>query len=149
MDAALLLLALLGHAALWVGLVNRLHARSPAPLVADTGHVPAFLALPLVPAGLGWWCFRAEPAMLDRLRAGAFLRSAPWGVRSTWCCATAAARIAVVGWLWLHVLHRPPAVSRFHGIRSLLTATPRRPRRPSTPIISSSACRATRACTWT
>ena len=27
MDAALLLLALLGHAALWVGLVNRLHAR--------------------------------------------------------------------------------------------------------------------------
>ena len=80
MDAALLLLALLGHAALWVGLVNRLHARRMPRWLLALLTVACFLALPLVPAGLGWWCYRADPAVLDRLRAGEFLRSAPLGV---------------------------------------------------------------------
>ncbi len=120
MDAALLLLALLGHAALWIGLVNRLHARCLPRWLIATGTVLCFLALPLVPAALGWWCWRAEPAMWDRLRAGQFLRSAPWGVAAYLLLCDCRGAIAVVEWLWRHVLRRPPAVSRFHGIRNLL-----------------------------
>ena len=120
MDAALLLLALLGHAALWVGLVNRLHARSLPRWFIRLGTVACFLALPLVPAALGWWCLRADPAVLDRLRAGEFLRSAPVGVLAYLVLCCAAARSSWSRWLLASRLHRPPAVLRSHGIRSLL-----------------------------
>ena len=127
MDAALLLLALLGHAALWVGLVNRLHARSLPHWLQNLATIACFLALLLVPLGLGWWCVCADPTVWNRLRAGQFLRSAPWGVLVYLVLCDCRGVLVLVGWLWLHVLHRPPAVSRFHGIRSLLHRDARPP----------------------
>ena len=127
MDAALLLLALLGHAALWVGLVNRLHAVGMPRWLLALLTVACFLALPLCRRGLGWWCYRADPAVLDRLRAGEFLRSAPLGVSAYVALCGCRAVLTVAGWLWLHVVRRPPAVSRSHGIRRLFDRDARPP----------------------
>ncbi len=120
MDAALLLLALLGHTALWVHLVNRLHAQSVPRWIIRLGTIGCFLALPLVPAAIGGWCWRADPAVLDRLRTGGFVRSAPVGVLVylLLCCANGA--VVVLRWGWRHVFRRPSDVLRSHGVRGLL-----------------------------
>ena len=122
MDAALLLLALLGHAALWV----RPGQPPPRPRPAALDH-PLGARPPA--SSCCRWSRRRSPGgawrpirrSLDRLRAGEFLRSAPVGVLAYLCvCCGGRARSSWSRWLRRHVLHRPPDVLRSHGVRSLL-----------------------------
>ena len=120
MDAALLLLALLGHAALWVNLINRLHARNLPRWLIRLGTVGCFVMMAAAAGGAGLVVFAADPAVFLRLRAGEFVRSAPLGVWAylLFCCCGGA--VALLHWLWRHALHRPPAVSRSSHSHSLL-----------------------------
>ena len=150
MDAALLLLALLGHAALWVAAGQPPPRPKPAAMDHPLGHAGCFLVLPLVPAALGGWCWRADPAILDRCEPERFLRSAPAGVlvylvrllreRRGRRAAVAAGVTSSAG---------RPTCSAPTASAASCTATPRRRRPPNTRIIFWSVCRATRACTWT
>ena len=55
MTFALLLLALLGHAFLWIGLVNRLHALGARRRIIKYATIGFFLCAVLIPIGIGWW----------------------------------------------------------------------------------------------
>jgi hypothetical protein len=117
---ALLLLALLGHAAVWVALVNRLHAAGLPQWLIETGAACCFLMLAAIPVGCGWWCLQAGPEVFARLHAGQLLRAAPVGVLLYLILCWAAAARTVFAWVRRHAWRRPPDVLRFDRVRSLL-----------------------------
>ena len=55
MHAFLLLIALLGHALLWIGLVNRLHALGIRRRIVSLTTVIFFWCAVLIPVGIGQW----------------------------------------------------------------------------------------------
>ena len=56
MEIAAVLLALLGHAFLWIGLVNRLHAVGVRRPIINAFTVGFFLCAAPIPIGIGgWW----------------------------------------------------------------------------------------------
>lgn len=55
MHLLLLLFAALGHAFLWIGLANRLHALGIRRRIIAIITVIAFLCAALLPLGIGWW----------------------------------------------------------------------------------------------
>ncbi len=117
MDALLLLLALIGHATLWIALINRLHGLAMPKWVtggltlagfAAMGLIPIWFGLRLAQEGLADW-FQIVPLWLGYLVV-------------CWIVAV----LTVGRWIWRHVLRRPPAVLRWHRSRSLdLTGTAR------------------------
>ena len=118
MDAFLLLLALAGHAFLWIGLVNRLHSlglrRWIVHLLTDT----FFLLAGVIPLGIAAWLCVSRPEGLT---------IAPWraggggGVNRLIviymivCWAIALATLLRL--VWLRCLVRTPPLVRFHGRR--------------------------------
>ena len=120
MDVALLLLALLGHAALWVGLVNRIHARGLPRWIIRSTTICLLRHDGAGAAGLAWWCFAPTRRSSNGLRAGEFCPLAPLArVGLSGCLLDCRGGDRSSCWLRRHVLHRPPAVVRFHRIRSL------------------------------
>lgn len=112
METALLMLALLGHAFLWVGLANRFHGTAwPTPvmhglLLLCMGclvAIPAAYLIFLPSAGLVW---RGSGAWLP---AGSGM---PYLIV---CWVSAVANLSV--WTWRHVLHRPPEVLLRNEVR--------------------------------
>jgi uncharacterized protein len=121
MSVVLLLFALLGHAFLWVGLVNRLHAVNlPRPLIKRFTRL-LFLCAGLIGLGL-LASYVGNPQRLD----AATWRSAPYNTPVgllvsayiALCWAVAAITLVRLAWLRLY-LHRTPAVVRFHGRQSV------------------------------
>ncbi len=56
MEIAAVLLALLGHAFLWIGLVNRLHAVGVRRPIINAFTLAFFLCAATIPIGIGgWW----------------------------------------------------------------------------------------------
>jgi uncharacterized protein len=108
MTAALLLLALVGHAFLWIGLVNRLHAVGARRSIIKLATIGYFLCAVLILIGIGWWCvwrFAADDGKLGLVIAAY--------VAVCW----AVAPVTLLRFLWLRVVRRPPAILRFHGRR--------------------------------
>ncbi|MBN2476086.1 MAG: metallophosphoesterase [Pirellulales bacterium] len=112
MDLLLILLALLGHAFLWVALVNRTHSLA---IPCRMGHMvtATFLAgLVLVPGLIAWRFFPAG------VRHGVDWAGLPPAVMLYLAVCWLAAVAAVAWWTARVVLRRPPAVLRFHQTRS-------------------------------
>jgi uncharacterized protein len=113
MDLALLCLALVGHAALWVGFINRAHA---AGFVRSFMHVLTFLGFAClggIPLGVGFWLAQRGFTPWGPNDWQAFPRSLL--AYFALCWALGAARI--LWWIWRHATHRPPDVLRWHRSR--------------------------------
>ena len=111
----LLLLALLGHAFLWIALVNRMHAVSMPRRFVRVLTLLCLACLVAVPLSAAWWFAPAgsiTPAGVQWRQVSAFA----WLYLGT--CWVAAA-VTILRWIRWHLLHRPPAVLRFHRTRSL------------------------------
>jgi len=126
MDVALLLLALLGHAALWVALVNRIHAQGLPRWIIKLTTTSSLLLMACIPVAAACWCFAWGPA-LQALRDGTFFRSLPAGAMFYLLICWIGAAVTIPRWVRRHLLHRPPAIVRFHRIRSLLRSARRAP----------------------
>ena len=115
MDLSLLLLALLGHAFLWVAVVNRIHAVAMPRWASRSLTLLCLACLVLVPAGSGWWFLWAGFDLLGGFVWGEVPRSAFLYLGTCWV----AAAFTISWWAWRGVLHRPPAVLRLHRTRSV------------------------------
>ena len=119
MDAALLSLALLGHAALCVALVNRTHATGWPMWIIRATTYSLLLFVVALPAAIAWWAWAADPAAPRKVLAGEFLRSAPPLLLAYLVVCWAVAVAIIPAWLQRHVLHRPPDVLRSHDVQSV------------------------------
>jgi len=113
MDFLLLLLALLGHAFLWVALVNRAHSTAIPCWMGHLITAACMTSLLLLPVLLGWWLV---PSGLHSITAwDQLLQGVKLYLVACWLAAVA----AVVWWIGRVVMHRPSAVLRFHRTRAV------------------------------
>lgn len=113
MDFLLLLLALLGHAFFWIGLVNRLHALGIRRWLIDFSTGVLFLSAASIPLGIGWWCTKSP----ERL-------AGPWRLAGGGFSETLIAAYFVLCWIaalatffrivLFFFLHRTPSLVRLH-----------------------------------
>ena len=115
MDFLLVLLALIGHASLWVALINRLHGVVMPRWVIGGLTLTGFACLGLIPVGFGLWLARLGFTILG---PNDWFRLRQPGLGYLVACWIAAA-VTVAWWTWRHLLRRPPAVLRWHRSRSL------------------------------
>jgi uncharacterized protein len=94
MTYAAVLVALLGHAFLWIGLVNRLHAVGVRRSIIKLGTLPLFLCAATIPLGVGRW----------------------WWAYTILCWVVAATTLLRLVYLRCFLL-RTPSLVRFHGRR--------------------------------
>jgi hypothetical protein len=116
MDLFLLLLALAGHAFLWIGLVNRLHSLGLRRWVVHLLTDAFFLLTGVIPLGIAAWVYVKRPEGLT---------IAPWraggggGVNGLIVVYTivcwAVASVTLLRLVWLRCLVRTPPLVRFHG----------------------------------
>jgi predicted MPP superfamily phosphohydrolase len=122
MDIALLLLALLGHMALWVAVINRSHAIGwRRPVVMRVTSVLAILLLAPPLALAGWvvcvlWTGgnpRDDWSVVEWSRPGPLALAAYLAACGMFAVLTAAQWVARLVW------HRPPHLLRFHRTRRM------------------------------
>jgi uncharacterized protein len=119
MDPLFLLLALLGHAFFWIGLVNRLHALGIRRRIIKLLTATCFALAAIIPIAIAGWLYARSPERLT---------IAPW--RGTMggidpngfvaICAIACWTVALATLLrlvWLRWSLRTPPLVRFHGKR--------------------------------
>lgn len=116
----LMLLALAGHAFLWIGLVNRLHSVGIRRRIISVATLVLFLCASLIPIGISIWCvlhpecFSTAP--WQWMRSGSAAASASAGyVMACWLIAP----LTLVRFVLMRFSLRQPAVVRFHGRRPL------------------------------
>ena len=100
--------ALIGHMALSVAFVNRVHATGIPVRLGKLVWLSAALLITLVPAFFGYW-FHVRGL---RLGPGTGLAWLPAPAVPYLAACWAAATLSAVDWLWRRVLHRPPAPLR-------------------------------------
>ena len=115
MDLLLLLLALLGHAALWVAAYNRLHATGISQAACKRIRYLCAACLALIPLGFGLWFASAGGAIVAR---GPCARI-PWPGLSYLVLCWIMAAATIVRWLWRKAFQRPPAVLRYDRTQSV------------------------------
>ena len=110
MDIVLLLLALVGHAFLWVAFVNRMHSVSLSHRANRAASCLGFSCLGLIAVGFGLWFYMADLVIVG---AGT---NVPWpGMLYLGVCWVAAV-VAVVRWIG-HLRRPVPDVLRYHRSR--------------------------------
>jgi len=115
----MLLVALFGHAAIWVAVVNRVHAVGwSRPTIARITAV-LFAVMAAIPLGIGWWLLRERPEILRGEASAHWLESLPLGIQLYTVLCWVGAVATVSRWFRRHVLHRPPRILRFHRTRSM------------------------------
>ncbi|NLE38833.1 MAG: metallophosphoesterase [Pirellulaceae bacterium] len=113
MGTVLLLLALLGHARIWVALVNRIHATDISRIRMKAASWLALAAVVLLPVGYVVEFFRLGVNPLALMNWFAIDRSAfayaavCWGVGAT----------TLLEWLWVRLTDRPTTIVRSHRRR--------------------------------
>ncbi|MGA2032614.1 MAG: metallophosphoesterase [Thermoguttaceae bacterium] len=125
MNVLLLFLALVGHGVLWVALINRIHAQGWPRRLINVLTVACFAALFLIPLAFGAWLLLRGASVPTTLELAALKRP---GVLAAFLYAMACwlgAGMVIHDWVWRHVLHRPPAVLRFHRSRKVALSPPR------------------------
>jgi uncharacterized protein len=118
MEFLLLLLALLGHAFLWIGLVNRLHSFGLRRWVIHLLTDVFFLAAGTIPIGIAVWMYMAGPKgrTIAAWRLGGENAVGNFVLAYAilcWIVATA----TLLRLVWLRYLLRTPPLVRFHGKR--------------------------------
>jgi predicted MPP superfamily phosphohydrolase len=118
MDVFLLLLALLGHAFLWIGLTNRLHALGfthRTTRLMTLGYLACALLLPM---GIAWYCF-SHPALRTHLPWSLAADRTPAGLVATvyllicWLVVP----VTLLRFVGFHVFRRQVPLLRFHRRR--------------------------------
>lgn len=105
MNVFFLLCALLGHAFLWVGLVNRLHALGIRRRIIKVITLGFFACAALIPIAVAWHCLRQPTANTG---PDVFVDSY---VLACWLAVV----VTLVRLVYLRVIRRPPSILRFHG----------------------------------
>ncbi len=115
MDLFLLLLALLGHAFVWIGLINRLHSLGVRRWIIDLLTGVCFFVAGMIPIGIAAWLYVRGPEgpTIAPWRAGG--PSDFIAVYAIVCWAVASLTLLRLVWL-RYLLPTPPPV-RFHGKR--------------------------------
>jgi predicted MPP superfamily phosphohydrolase len=108
MDVLLLLLALLGHAVLWIAAGNRIHATAMPYWMAQCLSLLCVACLILVPAGFAWWLVHTGVGSVG----GLDWREIPLPIVLYLSACGVAALTAIGRWVWRGPSHRPPAVLR-------------------------------------
>ncbi|HBO45578.1 MAG TPA: hypothetical protein DD670_16940 [Planctomycetaceae bacterium] len=106
MGAVLLLLALLGHARIWVALINRVHATGIARIRIKTANWLSLAAVVLLPVGYAIAFFRLGINPLALMNWFALDRSAFVYVAVCWGIGAATS----LEWLWVLLTDRPTAI---------------------------------------
>ncbi len=120
MTLVLLLLALLGHAFIWVGLINRAHSVPLRHRTAVEITISCFLIMAVVPIWFAWWMVGS--GFIWNLNDIARWNEVPTGWLAYLFVCWLAAIITTVWWAWRAVLRRPPGILRLHSRRSLTSA---------------------------
>lgn len=122
MDIVLLLLALLGHAVIWVAFYNRVHSTGMSYRLCRIVGFTGLGCMGLIALWLGVRFGRAGWTILDH-RHGARV---PWPVLVYLGVCWIAAVASVVWWIWRHLIYRPPKVLRYHRrqLVDVLSPTP-------------------------
>jgi len=116
MTIFLLLLALLGHALLWIGVVNRIHAMAVPYKFGHLCSAFGFACLVAVPLAFAYWFALAG--------IGAASGSVSWQqfplatqlyLEVCWFSLV----VGIGSWTWRGMLRRPPKILRSHHIRSI------------------------------
>ena len=113
MDVFFLLLALLGHAFLWIGVVNRLHAVGFRRRTIHAITYVFFLCAAVIPIGVGWYWFRRPmplantPWKLAAERTPAGLLVSAYLV-ACWLVAP----VTLLRFVWFAVFRRPSPLLR-------------------------------------
>jgi len=115
MQVLLVLLALVGHASLWVALVNRLHGQMLPRWLIHCMSLIGLGCFGLIPVGFGLWFAGVGFTILG---PNDWLGIAKPGLAYLVVCWVAALG-ATAHWTWRHVLRRPPGVLRWQRSRSL------------------------------
>jgi len=115
MDLFLLLLALLGHAFVWVALVNRIHGLAVPHRIGHLLSLTCLAMLILVPVAFWLLYFPAGLNVPGGFRWPHVPAAAALYVSTCWV----AAGVTIVWWVWRHLLHRPPSILRFHRSRTV------------------------------
>lgn len=120
----LLLLAALGHAAIWVAAINRAHASGWPHAIVKKIDKLFFLLLLVPPPVAAYWLSRVDLPSLMPWRVFPMTAPYPWGMVAGegylgLCCLAAAATL--VQRLRWAVLHNVSTILRFHRSRSLAT----------------------------
>ena len=115
MHLLLLLAALIGHAFLWIAMVNRVHAAAMPRWIINLLTLFGGAALVFVPLGFGWWTLRFGVDLWGGFTWQLLPRSMLLYLATCWATA-----VLTAGW-WLrrYPLHRNPAVLRRHRTRAV------------------------------
>jgi len=119
MDLLLLLFTLLGHAAFWVGFVNRVHATSLPRRVVDVASGVGLCAVILIPVGFGYCLVHFGYSLTGPIAW--FELPALCSVYAVVCWILAGA--VLVDWTWSRLAHRPAHLLS-SSRRRLLTLAP-------------------------
>lgn len=119
MDVVLLLLALVGHASIWIAAVNRTHSFGWRRFYVQWVTALLFVALGLPPLGLVWWLIHSGGNILDAHRAIDWSRPGSLALLAYLAACWVAGARSIRGWLRRRLLHQPPGILRFHRTRSM------------------------------
>ncbi len=111
---------MLGHALLWVAVVNRAHGVYLSRQAGHAASLSCLLSLLAVPLAYGWWVHHAGwEAFLHSFRLWPVPRPGPLLAMLYVAVCAAAAVLAIARWVWRSVLAAPPAVVRSQQVRSV------------------------------
>ena len=118
MDVFFLLLALSGHAFLWIGLVNRLHALNIHRRTLCFVTFAYFLCAALIPIGIGCYCF-SHPVRLANTPWSLAADRTPAGllVSAYFVACWLVAPVTLLRFVWFAVFRRQSPLLRFHRRR--------------------------------
>jgi uncharacterized protein len=117
MTAALLLLAVLGHACLWIGLVNRLHAVGVRRWIVNLLTDACLLCAVLIPIGVAWFCDTGPERFATLPWRPVNAETAVLLVTAYFVLCWAAAFATLLRLVWLRAIRPRPPLVRFHGRR--------------------------------
>jgi uncharacterized protein len=120
MGVVLMILALIGHAVVWVSFVNRLHATRISGRWRHGLTLVAFALMFLGGVAFLVWLFSGRPDLLTVRDAGPGRYTFVAYVVACWL----AVPLAVVSWVRRHILWRPPDVLRYHRTRIIRLPEP-------------------------
>jgi len=115
MHFLLLSAALLGHAFLWIAMVNRAHAAAMPRWAIWMFTALAAVLMVFPPVAFAWWVLHADIASFSQFHWQLLPKTMLLYLGVCWVSAL----LTLVWWFRRHVLHRPPAVLRRHRTRAV------------------------------
>ncbi len=122
MQFVLVLVILLGHAFLWIGLVNRLHATGiPLQLKHLLTHA-GLMIIVLTPVGGVWWWLLGGKNYLGEINREIIFQPGRMAILLYAAVCLLAAAATLGRWIYFRYLRRPPQLLRFHRRRRVALA---------------------------